>query len=68
MLLGFSGSRATKCISVNSQPCVIRPILDFHPGKHNQGLCHDSLLTSLARCNGSIYYSCSFIKLSQSSE
>ena len=35
-LLGFSGSLATKCVSLNNEPCMIRPTLtDLNPVEIN---------------------------------
>ena len=41
VLLRFSRSLATKCISLNNEPCSSKlTIIDLNPNVHNQGLCH----------------------------
>ena len=38
-LLSFSGLLATKCISLNNKPSLIRPtLIDLNSDEHNQGL------------------------------
>ena len=53
-LFSFSGSLATKCISLINEPCIARPTLtDLKPDEHNQGLCHYPFIVSLDICDGS---------------
>ena len=34
LVLSFGGSLATKCISMNNQPCMVRPtVIDLNPDK-----------------------------------
>ena len=48
LLLGFGVSLAIKCISMNNQPCLVRPThIDLNP----EELCHYLFITSLDRCN-----------------
>ena len=43
VLLSFSGSLATRCISINSEQCIARPtLIYFNPDEHNQGERHYS--------------------------
>ena len=43
-----------KCISLNSQPCMTRPILiDLNPDKYSQGLHYYLFMVNLDRCNRS---------------
>ena len=43
-----------KCISLNNQPCKVRPILiDLNLDEYNQGLRYYSITVNLDRCNGS---------------
>ena len=57
VLLSFSSSLAciakvsdwTKCLSLNDEPCIVRPILiDFNPFE----LTYYPLMISLDKCNG----------------
>ena len=48
--LSFSGSLATKCISLNDETCLLRSnLIDLNPNK----LHYYSFLVSLDRCNRS---------------
>ena len=39
VLLSFSGSLATNCVSLNNQLCTTRPtFIDLNPVEYNQGL------------------------------
>lgn len=60
-LLRFRGSLATianvsdhvKCISLDNQPYMTRPILtNLNPDKYNQRLCYGPFIINLDRCNG----------------
>ena len=54
VLLGFSGSLATKRISLNNEPYLARSIsIDLNLDYLSQGLCHYSFMISLGRCGGS---------------
>ena len=47
-LLNFSESLATKCISLQNEPCIARPtITDLKSYEHNQGLRHYPFMVSL---------------------
>ena len=49
-LLSFSSSLATKCLSLNDEPCMIRPtLIDFNPVE----LKDYPFQNSLGKCNGS---------------
>ena len=49
-LLSFSSSLATKCLSLNDEPCMIRPtLIDFNPVE----LKDYPFQISLEKCNGS---------------
>ena len=49
-LLSFSGSLAIKCVSLNNEPCMIRPILiDLNPVELN----YYPFMISLDKCNAS---------------
>ena len=51
-LLSFSGSLAITFISLNSEPCVTRPMLiDLNPGEHYQRLHHYRFMVSLGMCS-----------------
>ena len=53
-LLSFSGSLATKCISLIKEPCLTRPyLIDLNPDEISQGLCHCPFMISLDRCTES---------------
>ena len=61
-LLRFRGSLASipiasnyaKCISLDNQPYMTRPILiNLNPDKYNYGLCYYPFMINLDRCNGS---------------
>ena len=50
-LLSFSGSLATKCTSLNNEPCVIRPnLIDLNPVELN----YYSFIISLDKCSGKL--------------
>ena len=50
VLLSFSSSLATKCISLNDEPCMIRPTLtDLNPVEFK----YYPFMISLEKCNGS---------------
>ena len=50
LLLGFCGSLAIKCMSINNQPCMVRPILsNLNPDK----LHYYPFIVSMTRCDGS---------------
>ena len=50
-LLSFSGSLATKCMSLNNEPCVIRPnLIDLNPVELN----YYSFIISLDKCSGKL--------------
>ena len=54
VLLSFGGSLATKCISLDNKPYIIRPtLIDLNPDECNQRWCHYSFAVSLGRCSGS---------------
>ena len=49
-LLSFSQPLATKCVSLNDEPCIIRPILiDLNPFE----LKYYPFMISLGKCTGS---------------
>ena len=49
-LLTFSASLATKCMSLNSEPSMIKTtLIDLNPAKLN----HYPFMISLDKCNGS---------------
>ena len=49
-LLSFSGSLATKCVSLNNVPCMIMPtLIDLNPVKLN----YHPFMISLDKCSGS---------------
>ena len=48
-LLSFSGSLATKCVSLNNEPCTARPTLS---DLNLIELIHYPLMISLDKCNG----------------
>ena len=49
-LLSFCGSLTTKCVSINNEKCMTRPILiDLNPVE----LSHYPFMISLDKCNGS---------------
>ena len=46
----FSGSLATKCMSLNDEPCLVRPnLIDLNPNE----LYYYPFMVSLDRCDGS---------------
>ena len=50
VLLSFSSSLATKCLSFNDEPCMVRPTLvDLNPVE----LKYYPFMISLDKCNGS---------------
>ena len=50
ILLSFSSSLATKCVSLNDEPCIVRStIIDLNPVELK---CYP-LIISLDKCNGS---------------
>ena len=50
ILLSFSNSLATKCVSLNDEPCIVRStIIDLNPVELK---CYP-LIISLDKCNGS---------------
>ena len=50
VLFSFSGSLATKCVSLSNEPCMARPtLIDLIPVKPNYYL----FMISLDKCNGS---------------
>ena len=50
VLLGFGGSLSTECISMNNQPCMVRPtLLDLNLDELHYYPC----IISLHRCYGS---------------
>ena len=50
VLLSFSSSLATKCLSFNDEPCIVRPTLvDLNPVE----LKYYPFMISLDKCNGS---------------
>ena len=50
ILLSFSSSLATKCVSLNDEPCIVRStIIDLNPVE----LKRYPLIISLDKCNGS---------------
>lgn len=52
VLLRFSGSLDTKCISLDNEPCLVRPtLIDLNSNAHNQRLCHYPFMVSLDRCD-----------------
>ena len=56
VLLGFSESLATKCVSLNDEPCIFRPtLIDLNPVEVKYYL----FMISLDKCNGS----CNFLSL-----
>ena len=49
-LLSFSPSLATKCVPLNNEPCMIRPIfIDLNPVE----LKYNTFMISLDKCSGS---------------
>ena len=53
-LLSFSGSLATKCITLNNHACMTRPMLiNLTPDTHNQKLGYFQFMVILGRCDGS---------------
>ena len=50
VLLVFGGSTATKCVSVNNQPFIVRPMLT---DLNTDELHRSPFIISLDRCNGS---------------
>ena len=51
-LLSFSGSLAIKCVSLNNEPCMIRPILiDLNPAELNYYPFMISLDKCIESCN-----------------
>ena len=49
-LLTFSESLATKCLSLNNEPCMVRPtLIDLNPIEIN----YYPFMISLDKCNGS---------------
>ena len=51
-LWSFSGSLPTKCVSLDNEPRIARPML-INLNPDNQRLCHYLVMFSLHRCNGS---------------
>ena len=52
--LNFGGSLATKCMSLDNEPCIARPTtIDLNLDEHNHGLCSHQLMVGLERCVGS---------------
>ena len=50
VFLSFSSSLATKCLFLNDEPCMVKPILiDMNPAE----LKYYPFMTSLDKCNGS---------------
>ena len=50
ILVSFSSSLATKCVSLNDEPCIVRStIIDLNPVELK---CYP-LIISLDKCNGS---------------
>ena len=50
VLLSFSSSLATKCVSLNDKPCMFRPtLIDLNPVE----LTYYLFMISLDKCNGS---------------
>ena len=50
ILLSFSSSLATKCVSLNDEPCIVRStIIDLNPVELK---CYPFII-SLDKCNGS---------------
>ena len=50
VLLSFSSSLATKCVSLNDEPCMFRPtVIDLNPVE----LTYYPFMISLDKCNGS---------------
>ena len=61
-LLSFGGSFITKFISLNNEPCTIRPTsIDLNPDELLQGLCHYTFIVSLDKCNWKSWFMCSWI-------
>ena len=53
-LLRFSSTLATKCMSLNNQPCITRPtLIDLNPDECNQGLGHHPSVVNFNRFDGS---------------
>ena len=49
-LLSFSGSLATKCVTLNNEPCMTGPtLIDLNPVELN----YFPFMISLDKCNGS---------------
>ena len=52
VLLPFSGSLDTKCISLDNELCLVRPtLIDLNSNVHNQRLRHYPFMVSLDRCD-----------------
>ena len=49
VMLGFNGSLTTKCVSMNSQPCMVRPM--FIDLNHDE-LHYYPFIINLDRCDG----------------
>ena len=50
VLLSFCSSLATKCVSLNDEPCIARPnLIVLNPVEHK----YNSFMISLDRCTGS---------------
>ena len=50
VLLSFCSSLATKCVSLNEEPCIARPnLIVLNPVEHK----YNSFMISLDRCTGS---------------
>ena len=50
VLLSFSSCLATKCVSLNDEPCMFRPtLIDLNPVE----LTYYLFMISLGKCNGS---------------
>ena len=48
VLLSFSSSLATKCVSLNDEPCIVRPtLIDLNPESK-----YYPFMISLDKCNG----------------
>ena len=61
-LLSFGGSFISKFISLNNEPCTIRPTsIDSNPDELLQGLCHYAFIVSLDTCIGKSWFICSWI-------
>ena len=50
LLLGFGGLLTEKCVSINNQPCIVRPTLT---DLNRDGFHYNSFIISLDRCDGS---------------